>query len=777
MNAHRPLPETFRVRLTMESDWHVGSGTGRPGNIDRLVVRDAENLPFVPAKTLRGIWRDACERLARGLDDGSTGEWCSLVDRVFGSQPALGAKGPTRWHEDPSAKPIESALTVRPARLHDDLRKRIKAKREFREVMTFVKPGVKIERRSGRAQTDFLRFEEMARVGTVLEADCGLNLPAVEGLREAASALLIAGAKLVERLGGKRRRGPGRCKMEIIDHNAERAVAWLETNETPPAWQDDISDRSVPTPSEAAPLLDPWVVVPLVLSLSEPLAVSYRTVGNVVETLDFLPGSYLLPHVTRTLTKLGIDPRAAIQRGDLCVLPATLEIEGIRSRSVPMALFTGKVDPSKIVNRLLAPEPSEQVKQLREGYVGAELPPRKLSKVVRTHNTVKDDLQRPTSDVGGVYTYEAIAPVDQGRPVQLRSELRLRKSMAARLPADWTAKLSRRVSLGRSKKDDYGEVDITAGAAVDFASSTVATSNEFVVWVLSDTLLRDEHLRPVPTGEALGAELSRRLGVSLSVRSPGHCLSELVRVRRFDPWHVGWGLPRPSLVALQAGSCVVFTADQKIDISRLREIEASGVGERTAEGYGQVCFNDPLVATVPSAKWRAEVVKPGDRPVGSPEALDDENAAYARLLEAEAWKQFIRRAALAIAADHARRQDLLKWNVADNRPPMSQLGGLRSQASQLLQREAVNTAIGWLNHLQDKPNRERKWPEGAINAIRELLQAETRVWDVLECHEWPTLTDGAENRLRRELWPLAVRTLVDACIRAHKREVEVKHGA
>jgi len=84
------------------------------------------------------------------------------------------------------------------------------------------------------------------------------------------------------------------------------------------------------------------VVVPLVLNLTGPLAVSHRTVGNVVETLDFLPGSYLLPHVTRTLTNLGVDPRGAIQRGDLLVLSATLEVDEARGRPVPMALFHEK---------------------------------------------------------------------------------------------------------------------------------------------------------------------------------------------------------------------------------------------------------------------------------------------------------------------------------------------------------------------------------------------------------------------------------------------------
>jgi CRISPR/Cas system CMR subunit Cmr4 (Cas7 group RAMP superfamily) len=62
------LGDSFTLRLEMLSDWHVGAGFGRPGNIDSLVQRDADDLPFVPAKTLTGIWRDALERLAYALD-------------------------------------------------------------------------------------------------------------------------------------------------------------------------------------------------------------------------------------------------------------------------------------------------------------------------------------------------------------------------------------------------------------------------------------------------------------------------------------------------------------------------------------------------------------------------------------------------------------------------------------------------------------------------------------------------------------------------------------
>jgi CRISPR-associated protein Csx10 len=776
MTAHWTLKDTFTLRLTMLSDWHVGSGMGRPGNVDRLIARDPDCLPFVPAKTLRGIWRDACERLARGLDGGTLGEWSSLVDHVFGSQPALGANGPTRLHHDPAAKPIKSALMVRPARLHPDLRQRVQGRREFLDALTFVKPGVEIDDRSGRALEKHLRFEEMVRVGTVLDAECAVSLPAAEGVCEAVSAMLLVGARLVERLGGKRRRGAGRCRLTVLSHNLDQEViSWLENNQDPPAWPDKPANDFPPTSDEAAPPSDPWITVPLVLKLTGPLAVSYRSVGNVVETLDFLPGSYLLPHVTKVLRELGLDARTAIQRGDVCVLPATLEIEGGRGRPVPLALFADKLNPKQIVNRLLQEEPSGQVKQLREGYVAADLSLRKPPKVVQTHNRVDDDQQRP-SDAGGVYTYEAIGAVDERQPVRLRSEVRLRKSLTDRLPADWTARLSRPVVLGRSKKDDYGEVTIEAGQAASLPLSATG-GNELIVWVLSDLLLRDERLRPAPTAEALAQELGRRLGTTLTMRKSDKRLGEMVRVRRLDTWHVGWGLPRPSLVAMQAGSCVVFTADKTIDSSQLHEIEASGVGERTAEGYGQVCFNDPLIARPTTSAKGGEVVNQNNQHARPTAPLDSDTLAHANLLEAVVWKQFIRRAALAIAADQAQRQGVLKWDVSHDRPPMSQLGGLRGQISQLLQCEGAITTIGWLDHLQENTKRAGNWPNGAINAVRVLLQQPGRVWEILDCKQWPTLTDGAQDRLKRELWPLSVRTLVDACIRAHKREVEVTHGA
>jgi hypothetical protein len=59
-----------RIHLDLEirfiSRWHAGSGE-RSFTIDRLVRRDAQNRPFIPASTLKGIVRQSCEKLSRSL--------------------------------------------------------------------------------------------------------------------------------------------------------------------------------------------------------------------------------------------------------------------------------------------------------------------------------------------------------------------------------------------------------------------------------------------------------------------------------------------------------------------------------------------------------------------------------------------------------------------------------------------------------------------------------------------------------------------------------------
>lgn len=771
------------IRLTMLSDWHVGTGAGRPGSIDRLVARDDDGLPYVPAKSLTGVWRDACERVAAGLDGRSTGGWVAWVDRIFGDQPSQPAAATVR-------RPRPAALSVRAARMPESLASHLRpagapdeARHVLREALTFVKPGVKIDGRTGRAQDRHLRFIEMGRVGAVLASHATLDVP--KACREAAMSLLVAGGLLVERVGGKRRRGAGRCRLELGGTGVpepDAAIAWLATHEPPPVPDDETHASRAPADADGGPDGD-WVALPYELQLDTPAVVAARTVGNVVETFDHVPGTLLLPHVTRAFDALGIDARSTIARGDLRVSPATLLLSGQPGLPVPLAMHRRKAadpDETEVVNGLAAEQRAEAVplRAVRRGYVAARSPADafcgEVRTIARTHNVVDDEPQRPTARVGGVYTYEAIAPTVLGGRILLRSTLWKRVAAAPR----WREALSGQCRVGRSKKDDYGAARFAIVGEPASPARPASGGPRLLVWVLSDVLVRDSRLRPDPSVGALCRALRTAFdpdgsrGIDLAPASEAR--SRFVRVRRTESWQQSWGLPRPSLVGLQAGTCLALTVTGTLTAEDLARVEAAGIGERTAEGYGQVSFNDPLLAA-PSV--RLVQVSTGDVRPRTTAAIGIQDPAYdfAKAIEEQAWRALVNRAALAAGQ---RFEELLGWQSRGRtaKPTASQLGALRSVVAGVIDRSGAKRADEWLAHLQENEKRAKDWPNGrdGLQQIRALLTDHALVWRSLEIDgsgaaRWPTLTADGQSRLRKLLWPVAVRSLLQAAIRACKR--------
>lgn len=822
------LPASFTVRFDMLSDWHVGSGTGRPGSVDRLIARDPDGLPYIPAKTLTGIWRDALEQLVFALDHSrKDGTWAQWVEVLFGSQPAL-ADGPS-----PEA-PRPAVLTISPARLPEALRTRLIGEKPtlLRQALTFVKPGVAIDSRSGQALPEHLRFEEMARTGTMLSADCTLHLSGTSDAHATASALLLASAQLIERLGGKRRRGAGRCTLTVRAGDIHQAVRWLRDHPQPPVPPTMAPPRipqetlpsAVPEASQGQPAATGiWRSLPLLLRVETPLAVAARTLGNVTESLDYVPGTLLLPHVTRVLQSIGYDCQAAVASGDLQILPATLNIDGTRGLPVPRVLFQHKVNggfdkQGTVLNRLRETPAITQLKGFRTGYIGTWEDPQsgphlpryaKVPQVLLTHNTIEDAVQRPTRNVGGVYSREAIAPSRRDHAVLLRTELRLHPAVAQALEAKhatWWEQLNGSCRLGVSRKDDYGLVQLSVQGPpqpiTHTLSRTSSDTQRLTVWLLSDVLLRNHALRPAIASEQLGAELAARLGVTLELARPlAQCFSELIQVHRIESWHSKWGQPRPSLVAMVAGSCAVFNVIAgTLDQEKLREVEITGIGERRGEGYGQVCCNASLL-TSQLRDW-AVAQQTGNGNVSAYEtdamhqtgraplpSLTAEEDAYARRIELAAWREALQRTVLGVAADEGRRETILGLKLVrrgnqppQSLPPLSQLGSMRTVLQNL---QSLNDphVMAWLQHLEDTPNRRDKWrPTGALEKLKRLLTEEAHVWQAMApaWQEPPLLTaprdtEAAAQRataLRTILWAEAIRALIDACLRAHKRASE-----
>ena len=774
------LPHHFTYTIEALSDWHIGSGMGRPGDTDRLVSRDEDELPFVRAKSVTGLWRDACERVALGLDDGaSDGPWGRWVITLFG------------------AEAVEAALSVRSARLAEALRAHLRPlptgtaaaadRARLRAAVTMVKPGVAIGRATGRAKQDHLQFEEVARAGLVLRGEAALApwLMDQPAAAEAASALLLAGAAMLEAMGGKRRRGAGQCRMSVTGFEQLQSwLPWLEAHApeviNPPVRGEPIRQPRAQhvAPSEED---DGWIVVPFSVDLVTPVVVPAATVGNVVESLDFVPGTMLLAHIARRLNAL-CDTALAIAAGDLIVLPATLEVDGARGLPVPMAIFAHKegggfdqrLAVATVVNRLVEQAPRDaagreiQLKPLRTGYIQPTTPgvlPRqeqRISMLLTTHNVIEDAKQRPTQEVGGVYSYQAIRA-----GTRLRSELRLRRHLADALASadqQWWKRLDGSCRLGRAKKDDYGDARLRVGvpgAAAAEARLAEAAGSRLTVWVTSDLLLSDAGQRAEPTAAALGRALSAGLGVPVEVATADEGLiAAEIRLRRLDSWHVGWMLPRPSLIGIAAGSCVTFDLPKgRPSVAALARVETEGLGERRAEGFGQVRLEEPLL-TAAIATWEKAASSFGGEPPHQPALIQDADAAVvimARIIERECWRREILRRALERGADSSVRYRFL--GIGPAAPPISQLGGFRQVVARV-SRPGDQVALGWLEHLKATPNRADKWPCGALDTVRRLLTEQDLIWQALNLQTLPTMTASGREVLLRELWQEALKAFV-----------------
>lgn len=53
----------IKYQIEFLSDWHCGSGLAAGADVDALVIKDQNNLPYIPGKTMKGLIREAAETI------------------------------------------------------------------------------------------------------------------------------------------------------------------------------------------------------------------------------------------------------------------------------------------------------------------------------------------------------------------------------------------------------------------------------------------------------------------------------------------------------------------------------------------------------------------------------------------------------------------------------------------------------------------------------------------------------------------------------------------
>jgi CRISPR/Cas system CSM-associated protein Csm3 (group 7 of RAMP superfamily) len=184
--------------------FHIGSGYGYAGRIDRRLLRDVQGLPYVPGSTLKGKLRHAAREVAAALGYRMCREYClpqegqvpCAICRVFGS-PFLEGK---LFLSDASC-----AVEENPALGVTDWGERA-APRIWDE-----RDGVAIDRKTRTARPGHLFRTECAPAGLKLRATLTGDLD-----EETEVPLLRAAVKTLGWLGADSSRGLGGCRCELL---------------------------------------------------------------------------------------------------------------------------------------------------------------------------------------------------------------------------------------------------------------------------------------------------------------------------------------------------------------------------------------------------------------------------------------------------------------------------------------------------------------------------------------------------------------------------------
>ena len=179
----------IKYSITFYSCWHCGSGTSAGADVDELVIKDKNGLPFIPGKTLKGLIREAVENYVHFA--GTEFD----VERFFGTEGKMAgcAHFSNAYLSDPDRGNIVGD------KLQDYL---------YEKLTTTA-----IDGDTGIAREHSLRSMEVV-VPCTLYASI-TDVP--EGMEETIKESL----GLIKRLGLKRNRGLGRCDLNVEEIRKE----------------------------------------------------------------------------------------------------------------------------------------------------------------------------------------------------------------------------------------------------------------------------------------------------------------------------------------------------------------------------------------------------------------------------------------------------------------------------------------------------------------------------------------------------------------------------
>lgn len=188
---------TIKYELEFFSYWHCGSGLSSGADLDLLVIKDQQGMPYVPGKTIKGLLREAMEDI-------------NQINHFVNEDLLLKALGePSKRNDASEDKNEKGECFFRNAELDPVLRDAIIEKKLSKHFYHSL-ASTEIDD-SGVAKENSLRRMEVT-IPCVLTGEI-LNVP------KGVEMLMINGLSFIKRLGQNRNRGLGRCVFRVTNES------------------------------------------------------------------------------------------------------------------------------------------------------------------------------------------------------------------------------------------------------------------------------------------------------------------------------------------------------------------------------------------------------------------------------------------------------------------------------------------------------------------------------------------------------------------------------
>lgn len=592
------------VTIVFTSDWGVSTGVGQAGRTHSRIERGGDGQPVVRGTVITGVLREQAMVAAEALDGAKKGTWNEFALWLFGQEP----------DSEPGSTPhprhvvFTDATPASSIPVHDTV-------------------SLSIDPTTGRARDQFLRFTERAAPGVLtgtftLIDEAGAELSDSATFKAARFLLGVAGF-MVRGIGSGRSGGDGECTVLVSE---DKRGAWGgESSAEFSAYASEQSKElrtvlaglstcfsdevisSLPKPKPGAQHSVGTVAdlsdkprnghhLVLDLTLVSPI-VSYEVpFSNEIRSLDFLRGTVLLPWLHRSLSSNQRGTRNAVvdnavTEGHLLVSDALPVIEGIEGLPVPLTLKTDKTSPSDSPITLYGDSPENKGKiPVRSGYVFFNPGHTKRwygKPPLRGRQTTAINHETGAASKGQLVLVDALPKgMCMRAHVWVSDELWNAASVSTLLGKQREARLGSRKLTGT-----FGSAHCTLREDTSPAESATASSPEAAVslWFTSDVIARSAVLGAGGTVDDLIHAFKRE---GITVEAFG---TPSIRHRRVDSWSPTDNGPRASRVAIQAGSVIQVSANDK-NHAKLLEVAPFGVGELTAQGYGRFVVDHPLLS-------------------------------------------------------------------------------------------------------------------------------------------------------------------------------------